>query len=227
MDERLVNNKFWDNTDPKGNGGGHIYETDLRREFLAEFSKWAEPYCTKGTHWSGKLLGLFGTASGIELIIKSGNIKKSTGMSISTLVKKFGEENSIPVFTLDNKVFSNMYALYHENDIISSKYNKYSTNTLEAYKELYGKPLYTKTDQILGKLSEFLENSEQEFSTIINYNYVGYISGYTTLLIQALKEIGEDFDVVKVEDKGIFIQEDDIELIKKFEYKYKLLKDRN
>ncbi len=200
----------------------------MRHEFLVEFSKWAEPYCTKGTHWSGKLLGLFGTASGIELIIKGGNIRKSTSMSISTLVKKFGEENIIPVFTLGNKVFSNMYALYHEEDVMSySKYKEYSTRTLEAYEELYGKPLYTKTDKILGKLSEFLENSEQEFSTIINYNYVGYISGYTKLLIQALKEIGEDFDVVRVEDKGIFIQEDDIELIKKFEYKYKLLKDNN
>lgn len=227
MNTNLVGNKFWDNTDPSGNGGQYFHKSDLRREFLAAFNEWAEPYCTKGTKWVAEQLGLFGTSSGLKLIIKNGSIRKSVNMSISALVKKFGEETGIPVFTSGAKVFSNTYSLYREEKLLSTKRDFYSTKVLDAYEELFGKPLYVKTDKILGKLSEFLEDyKDEEFISVRNYNYVGSIfSVHPDLVRQALREIGEDFDVVKVEGEDITIQEDDYELVKKLDYKCKLLYD--
>lgn len=218
----LMGNKFWDNSDPKGEKHALIFDTDRRQDFLSEFSKWSESYCTKNTHWQAKPLGLFGTGSGMELILKSGNIKKSENMSIGQLVKKFGEENNIPVYTSGYKVFSNKYSLCREEELGSSSSNKYSTKLIDAYEEVYGKPMYLKTDEILGTLSEYLENfNDDEFMQIFNYNYVGYIANYNHLLKQALKEMGIDFDVIKQEKDQITIQEDDYDLLRKFEFKVK------
>lgn len=223
----LIENKFWDNSDPKGEKTAVILDTDKRKEFLIEFSKFAEPYCTKNTKWQAKPLGLFGTGCGMTLIIK-GNIKKSNGLSISTLVKKFGNENNIPVCVSGNNVFSNKYSqvLENEKSSYSNGHSHYSTRVIDAYMEVYGKPLYAKTDNILGSLSEYLEmHKNEEFITINNYNYVGYMTGEPLLLSQALKTIGEDFDVINDKDLTITIQTDDYDLLKKLEYKYKLLKE--
>lgn len=223
----LIGNKFWDNSDPKGEKIAVIFDTDKRKEFLIEFSKFAESYCTKNTKWQAKPLGLFGTGCGMTLIIK-GNIKKDNGLSISTLVKKFGDENNIPVYVSGNNVFSNKYSQVCEDEKSSYSYthSHYSTRAIDAYMEVYGKPLYVKTDNILGSLSEYLEmHKNEEFITIKNYNYVGYMTGEPLLLSQALNTIGEDFDVINDKDLTITIQTDEYDLLKKLEYKYKLLKE--
>lgn len=219
----LIENKFWDNSDPKGEKIAVIFDTDKRKEFLIEFSKFAEPYCTKNTKWQAKPLGLFGTGCGITLII-NGNIKKDNGLSISTLVKKFGDENNIPVYISGNNVFSNKYSMVCEEETMSSTHNLYSTRQIDAYKEVYGKELYTKTNKIVGQLSECLDSFEQEeYVSICNYNHVGYMSGYAGILLTALKTIGEDFDVIKVENTKITIQTDSYDLLKNLEYKYKTI----
>ena len=78
----------------------------------------------------------------MTLIIK-GNIKKDNGLSISTLVKKFGDENNIPVYVSGNNVFSNKYSQVCEDEKSSYSYthSHYSTRAIDAYMEVYGKPL--------------------------------------------------------------------------------------
>lgn len=219
----LVGNRFWDNSDPNGEKNAVILNTDLRKTFLTEFSKFVEPYCTKNTKWQAKPLGLFGTGRGMTLIIQ-GSIRKDCGLTIGGLAKKFGDETGVPVFVSGNNVFSNKYSQACEDELVAR--GNYSTRQIDAYMEVYGKPLYAKTDKILGVLSEYLESCEDEYVSIFNYNYVGYVSGFTKQLLVALKTIGEDFDVIKYENAKITIQTDDYDLIRKLEYKYKDL-ERN
>ena len=219
----LVGNKFWDNSDPNGEKNAVILKTDLRQTFLTEFSKFAEPYCTKNTKWQAKPLGLFGTGCGMTLIIK-GSIKKDCGLTIGGLAKKFGDETGVPVFVTDNNVFSNKYSQACDDELILRRI--YSTRQIDAYMEVYGKPLYVKTDKILSKLSEYLDSCDDEYVSIFNYNHVGYINGFNKQLLAALKMTGEDFDVIKYENTDITVQTDDYDSFKKFEYKYKDL-ERN
>ena len=51
------------------------------------------------------------------------------------------------------------------------------------------------------------------------------MTGEPLLLSQALNTIGEDFDVINDKDLTITIQTDEYDLLKKLEYKYKLLKE--
>lgn len=200
-----------------------LLSIDLRKTFLIKFSKFAEPYCTKDTKWQAKLLGLFGTGCGMTLIIQ-GNIRKNCGLTISGLVKKFGDETGIPVFVSNNNVFSNKYSQACEDEFVLR--SSYSTKQIDAYMEVYGKPLYVKTDKILGKLSEYLDSCDDGYVNIFNYNYVRYASGFNRQLLAALKMIGEDFDVIKYENNNITVQTGDYELLRQLEYKYKDL-ERN
>ena len=237
----LVGNRFWDNSDPNGGKANIIRDTDKRREFVIEFKEWVKPYCTKNTKWQAKLLGLFGTAEGVELNLQSGNIKKSVNMSIDQLIKKFGDENNIPVFISHNRygkifIFSNKYSMSSSianYDGSGSFSAKYSTEPNDAYEEVYGKPRFVKTDKVIGTLSEYLKKySYDTYVSISNYNYVGYIAHYAYVCELALEKIRTDFDVIKCEDKrdshNITIQTDDLESLKKFDHtvndiwKYKL-----
>ena len=220
----LVGNYFWDNSDPKGEKSGYILDTDKRHEFLIEFQKFVKPYCTKNTVIAARHLGLFKTGCGMTLIIIKGSIRKDCNLSLSELAKKFGQDNNIPVYISGNDVFSNKYSQVYEDELVSR--NVYSTRQIDAYMEVYGKPLYMKTDKILGTLSEYLDSCDDEYVSIFNYNYVGYVSGFNKQLLAALKTIGEDFDVIKYENAKITIQTDEYDLIKKLEYKYKDL-ERN
>ena len=221
----LVGNKFWDNSDPKGESNGYILKTDKRSEFFNEFSKWSAKYCTKNTKWQCQHLGLFGTARGIKLTMKTGNIKRDSGFSFTTLVKKFGEENNIPVYVSGHKVFSNIYSMVDEEESMSSYHNSYSTRIIDAYQEVYGKPMYVKQDPI-GLFSDFLSPYKNyEYVSVFNYNYVGYLFYKVDYFKRAIKETGLDFDVIKEKEDEIYIQVDDYDLLRQFELKIKQLKD--
>lgn len=141
----LVNNDFWDNSDPDGKKSAMLFPTDKRSEFVIAFEEWAQPYCTKNTKFEAKPNGLFGTGKGMSLYIKSGSIRKSMGLSLEALVKKFGDDNNIPVYTLvwgrDLLVFSNIYSLDDYNYSFSPYiYSKDSLRNRAAasYKKVYG-----------------------------------------------------------------------------------------
>ena len=142
----LINNDFWDNSDAQGEKSAVIFPTDKRREFVIAFEEWAQPYCTKGTKFEAKPNGLFGTGAGMALYIRSGAIKKSVGLSLEALVKKFGDDNDIPVYTKvwgrDLLVFSNIYSLddytYSFSPYMYSKESE-RNRAIASYKKVYGK----------------------------------------------------------------------------------------
>lgn len=142
----LVNNDFWDNSDPEGKKSGVLLPTDKRKEFVIAFEEWAQPYCIEGTEFEAIPNGLFGAGQGMLLYIRSGAIKKSVGLSLEALVKKFGDNNNIPVYTKvegrDLLVFSNIYSLDDYTYSFSSNiYSKKSerNRAIASYKKVYGR----------------------------------------------------------------------------------------
>ena len=136
-----------------------------------------------------------------------------------------GEENNIPVYVSGYKVFSNKYSMIDEEETMSSYHNSYSTRKIDAYQEVYGRPMYVKKDPI-GTLADHLYmHKDDEYISVFNYNYVGYLFYKVDYFKKAIKETGFDFDVVKIKDDDIYIQEDDYDKLRQFELKIKQLKD--